>query len=173
MRLSMKLNHDQQGVGLVEVIVALVILSLGVLGIIAMQLKAVDASDEAGTRVQAVALAQDLSERIRVNPTALDRYILRLNETPQDATTSSAQLCYTGVVTPRRMARCDVAQILIRAQRYGMRVAMPLCSGMASGRRCIYVSWSKTMPTDGDAATDCTKNGLYKANSRCIVFESY
>ena len=58
-------RYVQFGSSLVEVLVALVILSLGVLGFTAFQMNAIKATNEAGTRIQASILAQDVAERIR------------------------------------------------------------------------------------------------------------
>ncbi|ENW26250.1 type IV pilus modification protein PilV [Acinetobacter lwoffii NCTC 5866 = CIP 64.10 = NIPH 512] len=57
----------QQGVGLVEVLVALILLSIGVLGFSMLQIRAMDASLDASKRIQAMNLARDLSERMRAN----------------------------------------------------------------------------------------------------------
>ncbi|MDR2061241.1 MAG: type IV pilus modification protein PilV, partial [Acinetobacter sp.] len=60
----------QQGVGLVEVLVALVLLAISVLGFAALQLRAVDSSLEANKQVIALTIARDLAEKMRANPQA-------------------------------------------------------------------------------------------------------
>ena len=47
----------QAGVGLIEVLVALLILAVGVLGFVALQYRAIEASSEGANRVQAINLA--------------------------------------------------------------------------------------------------------------------
>ena len=64
----------QKGVGLVEVLVALLILALGVLGFAALQLRALDAAQEATEQTIAMNTARDLAERMRVNRAALATY---------------------------------------------------------------------------------------------------
>ena len=66
--------NQQKGVGMVEVLVALLLLAIGVLGFSALQLRAVEATSEAMNQVQAMNLARDLSERIRVNRDGLLDY---------------------------------------------------------------------------------------------------
>lgn len=61
----MNYRKKNQGVGMVEVLVALTLLAIGVLGFTALQLRAVDATAEANNRIQAMNLARDLAERIR------------------------------------------------------------------------------------------------------------
>ena len=67
----MNLIKVQQGVGLVEVLVALVILALWVLGFAALQLRSLDAAQESTEQTFAMNTAQDLAERMRLNRTAL------------------------------------------------------------------------------------------------------
>jgi Tfp pilus assembly protein PilV len=56
----MKTKKSELGVGLVEVLVALILLAIGVLGYTALQLRAVDASNEALTKSQATVLLRGL-----------------------------------------------------------------------------------------------------------------
>jgi len=56
-----------QGFTLVEVLVSIVILALGVLGTIAMQVRALNDSQDAYLRTQAIFLAYDISDRMRAN----------------------------------------------------------------------------------------------------------
>jgi type IV pilus assembly protein PilV len=56
------------GFSLVEVLVSIVVLSVGLLGSIGMLLTAVRTGKEAATFAAAVSLARDLSEKVRMNP---------------------------------------------------------------------------------------------------------
>ncbi|MEG1640035.1 MAG: hypothetical protein RR284_03815, partial [Ruthenibacterium sp.] len=49
---------------LFEALVALLILAVGVLGFVALQYRAIEASSEGANRVQAINLARDLAEKI-------------------------------------------------------------------------------------------------------------
>ena len=68
------IKKTQTGVGLVEVMIALLLLGVAVLGFIALQVRAISASEEAGQNVQAMNLARDLSERMRMNREGLLSY---------------------------------------------------------------------------------------------------
>lgn len=61
-------GHPQSGMTLIEVMVALLILSVGVLGAAAMQLNALKYTDSAMRKTHASFIAQDMLERIRANP---------------------------------------------------------------------------------------------------------
>ena len=59
-----------RGVGLVEVMVALVVLSIGLLGVANLQLSGLRMTQEAYFHSQAAVLAQDIIDRMRANPAA-------------------------------------------------------------------------------------------------------
>lgn len=60
-------NKAQQGSSLVEVMVALFVLAIGLLGVLAMQSRSMQFNQSAHTYSQAVYLANDMAERIRTN----------------------------------------------------------------------------------------------------------
>ncbi len=66
----------QQGFSLVEVLIALVIMSVGMLGIAGLYVQSMQAGRTATFRHHAVTLAGDVADRIRANPSAGDAYAL-------------------------------------------------------------------------------------------------
>lgn len=66
--------HNARGFTLVEVLIALLVLSIGMLGIAALYLESLRASRSALVRTQAVTLAADIGDRIRANRTAAGIY---------------------------------------------------------------------------------------------------
>ena len=65
---------QQAGSSLVEVMVALFVLAIGLLGILAMQSKSMQFNQSAHVYSQAVYLANDIAERIRMNPGQASAY---------------------------------------------------------------------------------------------------
>jgi type IV pilus assembly protein PilV len=61
------IQHGQHGFGLVESLVALVVISVGMIGIAAMYGQGLSASRTAFYRTTAVHLTSDMADRIRVN----------------------------------------------------------------------------------------------------------
>jgi type IV pilus assembly protein PilV len=61
------MKRRSEGFTLVEVLVALVIFAVGLLGIAALHIESLNAGRTALNRTQAVALASDLADRIRAN----------------------------------------------------------------------------------------------------------
>jgi len=62
----------QRGITLIESMVALVVAALGVLGIVGVQMRTLADTQTSVRRAQAIRLIEDLSERMRANPNALD-----------------------------------------------------------------------------------------------------
>ena len=154
----------QQGVGLIEVLVALLLIAIGILGFAALQLRAMDASNEAAERTFAINIARDLAERIRVNRNGLLDY-----KTAATVTDCAVNLC-----TTKQMAEYDYKQVSDKAINLGMQLDVLDCKGsVALERKCIYVAWEGTTPTDGTADTDCTNGPAYLPESKCIIVEVY
>lgn len=76
-RRELKHSHlpvRQAGVGLIEVAIAILVLSIGALGLAGLQVTAKRAGFDAVQRSEATALAADLLERMRANRQALSAY---------------------------------------------------------------------------------------------------
>ena len=58
----------QSGITLIEVLVTLLITTVGLLGVAALQLSALKTTSDSAQRSQVVWLMQDLIERMRANP---------------------------------------------------------------------------------------------------------
>lgn len=63
-------RFSETGSSLIEVLVALLIFSVGILGLSAMQLNALRGVSDSSQRSQATWIMQDIAERIRANPDA-------------------------------------------------------------------------------------------------------
>ncbi|WP_066803129.1 type IV pilus modification protein PilV [Moraxella oblonga] len=167
------MKNSQQGVGLIEVIVALVILAVAVLGFSAMQLRAVTTSTEASNNVYATNIARDLAERLRVNRQgleALQKTNFNVAAKPRD--------CGKNVCNATQMAQYDFDQVRTRATNLGMQMAVLTCAGSTLARSCVYVSWGDTNPTNGndnnpDGGMDCTNGTVYNTNAQCVIMEIY
>lgn len=172
-----KLN-SQQGVGLIEVLVALLVLAIGILGFLATQTKALTASDDALLRTKAITLVRETTERIRNNSIKVadvTKYQTYLNGSTVTKDTELDE-CASGCDVDTT-AKNDVIALKKAAYNDGLTIKMTACPGNKSGltRECILVAWGDTNPTFGtDTNTDCMKsNGIYHPKSQCIVMEAY
>lgn len=175
---------EQHGVGLVEVLVALVILALGVLGFAALQLRALNAAQEATEQTIAINTARDLVERIRINRTALVNYRVAINAN----TINDSQLTCIGTASkeavpsttkidlpkcnPAAMAVHDTTEILQKAADQGQTIIVANCIG--STLSCVYVAWGATTITATNT-TQCVNatTGTYIAGATCLVMEAF
>ena len=170
--MNMTMRTHQRGVGLVEILVALLVLAIGVLGFIALQYRAVEATSESGYRVQAINIARDMAERIRVNRGALATYDTRL-ATPVAQQITFTTNCATTNCTAVQLAEYDVSQVATKAQETGMTINRLTCQGNSNGRSCIYVAWGDTAATNGTDTGDCTSGAAYVPTSTCLIMEVY
>jgi type IV pilus assembly protein PilV len=96
----------QSGFTMVEVLVALVVLAIGLLGIAALYLNSLQAGRTAIYRTQAVNLAADLADRIRANRTAQAAYGTLF----ADAEAAVANCDLTGGCIDTDLASTDLAR---------------------------------------------------------------
>ncbi|WP_373686976.1 type IV pilus modification protein PilV [Acinetobacter sp. YH16031] len=162
----------QDGVGLMEVLIALLILAIGVMGFIALQYRAIEATVESGSRIQAINLGRDLAERMRVNRGAENVYEYQLNTAGKQL---DAKNCFTATdCSSTDFADFDVSQIAKKAHSVGMTVNYLPCQGNNDGRRCIYVAWGDTAATHGtEGEGNCTSSTVYDPASTCLIMEVY
>lgn len=66
----MKYSMHEQGIGLVEVLVAVLLLSVAVLGFSALQVRAISATDESLVRTKSLTVVRNLAEVMRAYPEA-------------------------------------------------------------------------------------------------------
>ena len=85
--------QSQRGVGLIEVLIALVVTSIGLLGLAALQGKAQQAEMESYQRSQALILLQDMSSRLRANRAQRASYVTGMAGCGVDTTRAAQDLC--------------------------------------------------------------------------------
>ncbi len=99
-------RRTRNGFSLVEVLIALVVMSVGMLGIAGLYVQSMQAGRTSMFRHHAVTLAGDVADRIRANPTAAVAY------TAVNAGVAPANDCTppgTADCTPAQMAADDIA----------------------------------------------------------------
>lgn len=104
-----------RGVSLIEVLVSLVILSLGVLAVVGLQLVSKRNNADAGQRTIAAQLAYDIAERMRANASTatLPTYVIGTTNEPAGAryapaATGPAPCSMAAPCTPTQMATRDL-----------------------------------------------------------------
>ncbi len=166
----------QRGVGLMEVLVALLLLAIGVLGYTALQVRAVEASTEATQRSHALFVLKGLAESIRANNTGRTAYQNLVN-TAQESVHAKACINSNNLCTAENLARADVAQAQANAGNFGMQLRMEVCPGVANvtgeeTRMCLYAAWGATNITANTTAC-MNATGVYVVGSSCLMMELY
>lgn len=148
--------NAQRGVGLIEVLVALLVLSIGVLGYAGLQLRALDSTDEAQFRTQAVALGTELMERMRSNPLGIYDDPLIWPAGPLDNNVpGNWNACIDALCGTNGVRDWDVNQMAWQAWNnlpQGRMRAEP-CPA-PSPAMCITIAWDLTDPAACDPAAD-------------------
>ena len=96
--------RKQRGVSLIEVLVSVVIMSVGILGVAGIQVVSLQQNRSSIFRAEALQLANDILDRMRANP--LQNYApVNFNAPPPGITGCTAAAC-----TPPQMRHYDIAQ---------------------------------------------------------------
>ncbi|WP_287907927.1 type IV pilus modification protein PilV [Acinetobacter sp.] len=167
----------QKGVGLMEVIIAMLLLAVAVLGYAVMQYRSIELGGQALKKVEAMTLARNLGERMYVNKAAyLSTYKSGISEkgVVSSCVSSGKNVTYCSAVN---FAKKDLADINALAQQKNMEVDILPCPNTVNQRNCIYVAWDDTKATQDDEKDDvaCTDKSkfIYKPSAHCIVVEAY
>ena len=161
----------QQGVGMLEVLIALLVLVIGVLGFAGLQLVALKNTGEASHRAHATLIAQDAIERFPSNPSQLAFY-LNDDNWPVEILSSGGEpsnwkKCMDSSCTDSQMATWDIEQLSWVA-RNTLPAGLVLAKNCDfNGMQCVIVSW------DGQNPAACMSNaGVNEdAASSCLVLE--
>ncbi|MAR89503.1 MAG: type IV pilus modification protein PilV [Pseudomonadota bacterium] len=95
---------SQAGVGLIEVLISVLVLSIGVLGMVAMQTRALQFSQESIYTSQALMMAYDMADRMRANRGFETEYMVNYG-----SAVSATNDCTSNTCTPQQMAKFDAA----------------------------------------------------------------
>jgi type IV pilus assembly protein PilV len=130
--------RTSRGFSLVEALVALVVMSIGLLGIAALYVESLRSGTSALLRSQAVALASDMADRIRANPAAGASYAKTVDQNGSITTDCTAAVG-GGTCSVAQMAATDIA---LWAQQLDDRQDDPSRGrlGLPLGRGTIAVS---------------------------------
>lgn len=137
--LALPPRRRSAGVSLVEALVALLVLSVGMLGIAALYVESLRSGRTALLRSQAVTLAADMADRIRANRAGGESYAKTADD---DGTITAA--CTSGATgcDPATMAAHDVA---VWYEEVDSRAGAP--TSLPGGRGTITVDTSTTPTT--------------------------
>lgn len=156
----------QNGVGLMEVIVAMLLLGIAVLGFALLQYRSLEMGEMSLRKIEATNIAGNLSERMYFNREGAYKGV----------TSTDTSKCLNTYCNANEFAQKDIADITENASKKNMKVVVLSCPDTKNSRNCIYVAWDETTATQSDtednACTEATKF-KYKSNARCVVVEAF
>lgn len=149
-----------RGLGLIEVLVALAITSIALLGLAQLQYRAVQLRSRAQRDLQAQLAAQSLAEDLRANATAAARYLLAPGTAPAAAGDCRATAC-----TAEQLAGWHLATL--HADLLGAQALLPggaLTVTDTADARLLTVYWDQADPASArwdcgsaDSRRDCVR----------------
>jgi type IV pilus assembly protein PilV len=103
-------HRSGAGFSLLEVLIALVILSVGLLGIAALISTALKSNSSAYMRTQATALAYNIIDRMRANLPETENLSYNITMPASASTAPPPTTCTSGACTSSQLATYDIAQ---------------------------------------------------------------
>ncbi|MDR0201622.1 MAG: type IV pilus modification protein PilV [Delftia acidovorans] len=172
----LKPGPQQTGIALIESLIALLIASLGILGILGLQMRTLADTQTGVRRAQAIRLVEDLSERTKANPHSLsqiNQYVSDWDHTP-DATAAncSARSCGPADMALYHLAqwKASVAQMLPLGKAR-IFLAENETSSAAPNRRQlgVMISWRENERSTTDDYKQPIGVGSEKGSSTCLA----
>ena len=138
---SFPARGKQRGVGLIEVMVAVLILAIGMLGIAALQTITLKNAGSSSTRTQAMVHVYGMGDTLRANKTRIAAF------------NTAGFSCSSGIDPDAKDPNADLNSWL---QRLASEVAPSACGSVncPAGNTCtVRVRWDDSRGTGGDAQT--------------------
>ncbi len=150
--------HRQRGVGIIEVLIALLVVSIGVLGMAGLQLTGLQHSAGTFNRAKALMYAENMATRMRGNPPAVQRALFdNYNSASESCAARPAPYCQASANGAG--ASCTVDELA----RFDMAIVS--CGDWGSGEPTQGVVNSLPNGTLDIACDDpCRPNSTYTVN---------
>lgn len=164
---SVKFSKTERGISLLEVLISLLILSLGALGFAGLQLKGLKTTEDANYRAQATLIAQDAVERILSNPGEISAYLNGSSYTAVAPGSVPPTTCMTRACSSSEMAAWDKSHLVWTAANSLPAGQIMITDCAFNAAQCVVVSWNGMAP-----GTCSTASGINNtSDSTCLVLE--
>lgn len=157
----------QQGVGMVEAVMALAILAVALNGLLAAQWQARQLQQAATTRLLALQALQDFAARWRLNPHGELSYRSALSQALPRPTT--ADTCQLQACDADARARADVQSLALQLRQDLPQVQWRLEPCLDAPGSCLLVAWSGTHASSGPEGGCLDASGIRHAQANCSV----
>ena len=146
---------QQSGMGMIEALIALLVISIGLLGIAALQLTSLRQSSSANWHSQAVWYSYEMTDRINANRAAFGAY------NNLDTANNPSQDCQLGECNPAEMVTADLEEWKVLVENLpGGRGFVKQNAGLVT----VSVMWD-----DGADATNCANAEAGSTGMTCFT----
>jgi len=153
-------TQNQSGFSLLEVLIALLVLSIGLLGLAALQITSLRSNEMANMQTTATQLAYDITDRMRANPegVANNEYVLAGGATPSGTSVAALDLiAWNQAITELPGGRSSIAQC--------DDTSVPPCDGLT---HVITVQWDESRA--GASGTNCPPQSVNDLRCYQLIF---
>ena len=150
-------TQNQSGFSLLEVLIALLVLSIGLLGLAALQITSLRSNEMANMQTTATQLAYDITDRMRANPegVANNEYVLAGGATPSGTSVAALDLiAWNQAVTALPGGRSSITQCSVSP-----------CDGLT---HVITVQWDEMRASVG--GTNCPPQSVNDLRCYQLIF---
>lgn len=187
---SISYQKSQKGFSLIESLIAMVVMALGLLGVVGVQMRTLADTQTGVRRAQAIRLIEDLSERAKVNPSALaniNEYVIGFGSAG-----TPTKSCKTGSCNSSELAQYDIStwkQAVADTLPLGDASVFLSADEATPGNQRqlgVMISWREnendpaaaaifTPDSTGSAGISCPTNRIchlqyIQLNSRCTIY---
>lgn len=155
--MPMKSSRTTRGFSLIEVLIAMVVLAIGLLGMASLMLTSVQSNQSAAERSAAIVLSYDLIERMRSNPDQVQLYV---GDPSTFVDPCLSDDCSAGM-TPTQMASNDLAKWASELQAR-IPGSEAMIQQLPNDEYCIAIFWPQNQPgivADNAAACGTAADG--------------
>lgn len=176
-KLPKYVHRNQLGASLIEVLVAILLMSFGMLALAGMQAYAVAAQKNAANRAIASALANELAELIRLNPTGLkagNYDVEMMMMTPNNKPDNDRKLweCEFPSCIPATLASTDLTRFQNRVRNQlplgDIKLSRPAVGGVMSTTSAdLWVLWEEPGVLDNARTIGGSKQSAEFTSDNC------
>lgn len=168
-------KHSQKGLGLSEIVVSMMLLSVGAVAVVDIQKKAQQTTVRSANIAMASNIASDMAGRMMRNYAYLETYSTALNSSTEIAKGASYS-CYTSFCTGAQLAYFDAYQVSLMAKDANMQMFMSTCPITRNNRKCLAIFYDGSDParTGASAVLNCAganASGYTYNRTDCLVVE--
>lgn len=162
-----RLPHHQSGFTLLEVMIALVIFSIGLLGLAGLQAGGLRSNTQAQFRTVATIQVYDMAERIRANP----RGVADGDYNAFDDASPTAEDCISAACTAAEMATYDYYEWVTNTQKVLPSGHGTVSSNVVNGVRLFTITVMWDEERTGVNGTGCSGDPTVDLKCYALVIE--